>query len=269
MRKPTEKHPEPALTFTPPANLANVTVILVEPAVPGNIGSAVRAMKTMGLSDLVVVNGPAGFRDHQQAIMLGHGAHDVLQRARVVSTWEEATDGLHRLVGTTHRKRRAQFPQVVEARVAATKIAAVSQKHRVGLVFGREEAGLTDAELRRCHDIATVPQAAAHPSLNLAQAVMLFAYEIYLASLGDVPQPTHNLATVHEVESVLTHLAESLAKVGFRPHQGDPESFLRSLRRVLGRAPLEKRDCNVLHRICQQIDYFAGARPSRPLRSGE
>ena len=244
------------MTFGAPGNLANVVVILVEPAVPGNIGSTARAMKTMGLSHLVVVNG-AKFKDNQQAIMLAHGAGDLLARAREVPTWEDATEGLHWLVGTTHRKRRAQFPQLVEARQAAAKVAELSKKHRIGIVFGREEAGLSDAELRKCHDIASVPQAAEHPSLNLAQAVMLFSYEIYLASLGEVPKPRYNLATVHEVEGLLKHLSESLAKVGFRPHQGDPESFLRSLRRVLSRAPLEKRDVNVLHRICQQIDYFA------------
>ena len=260
MRKPTEQHPEPALTFGTPRNLHNVSVILVEPAVPGNIGSAARAMKTMGLGDLVVINGPKDFADHQQAIMLGHGAGDILKHARAVTTWHDATDGLHWLVGTTHRKRRAQFPQIIEARQAAAKIAELSHQHRVGIVFGREEAGLSDTELRLCHDIASVPQAAEHPSLNLAQAVMLFAYEVYLASLGEIPKPRYNLATVHEVESVLKHLSESLAKVGFRPHQGDPESFLRSLRRVLSRAPLEKRDANVLHRICQQIDYFAKSR---------
>jgi TrmH family RNA methyltransferase len=255
MRKPHETHPEPVLTFEPPASLANVTVILVEPSAPGNIGSAARAMKTMGLRDLVVVNGP-DFREHPQAIMMGHGARQLLEKARAVATWEEATEGLHWLVGTTHRKRRAQFPQTLEAREAALKIAGLSQNHRVGLVFGREEAGLTDAELRKCHDIASAPQCAEHPSLNLAQAVMLFSYEIFLASLGKVPAPRYNLATAHEVESLLKHLAESLARVGFRPHQGDPESFLRSLRRVLSRAKLEKRDCNVLHRICQQIDYY-------------
>src|SRR2546422_5901320 len=108
MRNPTEQPPGPALTSPPPANLANVTVILVEPAVPGNIGSAARAMKTMGLTDLVVLNGPKGFSMHQQAIMLGHGAGDLLEKARTVTTWEEATEGLHWLVGTTHRKRRAQ-----------------------------------------------------------------------------------------------------------------------------------------------------------------
>jgi tRNA/rRNA methyltransferase len=262
MRKPTEKHPQPALTFGALPNLANITVILVEPATPGNVGSTARAMKTMGLSHLVVVNG-VKFKEQPQAIMLGHGAGDVLARAREVPTWEEATAGLHWLIGTTHRKRRAQFPQVLTARETAGKIAALSQKHKVGLVFGREEAGLTDAELRQCQEIASVPQAADHPSLNLAQAVMIFAYEIFLASLGEIPKPRHNLATVHEVESVLQHLATSLAKVGFRPHQGDPESFFRSLRRVLGRAPLEKRDCNVLHRICQQIDYYVKDHPAR------
>jgi TrmH family RNA methyltransferase len=256
MRKPNEKHPEPVLTFAPPPNLANVAVILVEPASPGNIGSAARAMKTMGLHDLVVLNGPADFANHQQTITLGHGAQELLQHARTATTWGHATEGLHWLVGTTHRKRRAQFPQIVDARQAAVKIAELSLKHRVGIVFGREETGLTDVELRNCHDIASVPQVAEHPSLNLAQAVMLFSYEVYLASLGEVPKARYNLATVHEVETVLNHLSESLAKVGFRPHQGDPESFLRSLRRALSRAPLEKRDVNVLHRICQQVDYY-------------
>ncbi len=256
MRKPNEKDPGPALTFTAPRHLANITVILVEPAVPGNIGSAARAMKTMGLANLVVLNGPKDFQTHMQAIMFGHGAGDLLKNARHVATWEEATDGLHWLVGTTHRKRRAQFPQVVEARQAAAKIAELSHKHRVGIVFGREEAGLSDTELRLCHDIVSVPQATEHPSLNLSQAVMLLAYEVYLASMGEIPKPRYNLATVHEVESLLKHLSTSLAQIGFRPHQGDPDSFLRSLRRVIARAPLEKRDCNVLHRICQQIDYY-------------
>src|SRR5439155_979902 len=87
MRKPHETHPEPALTFAGPDNLANITVILVEPATAGNIGSTARAMKTMGLSDLVVVNG-VKFKDSQQATMMGHGAGDMLTRAREIPTWE-------------------------------------------------------------------------------------------------------------------------------------------------------------------------------------
>jgi TrmH family RNA methyltransferase len=261
MRKPNEKHPEPALTFKPPTNLPNISILLMEPATPGNIGSAARAMKTMGLSDLVVINGPENFRILQQTNLMGHGAADVLDKARAVHSWEEATEGLHWLVGTTHRKRRAQFPQVIPVREAAGKIAGLSQNHRVGIVFGREDTGLTDPELRRCHTLASVPQCSEHPSLNLSQAVMLFSYEIFLASFGQVPAPDYSLATVHEVEYVLKHLSESLARIGFRPHQGDPDSFIRSLRRVIGRSPLEKRDCNVLHRICQQIDYYVKDHP--------
>ncbi len=255
MRKPHETHPEPALTFAPPPNLTNVTIILLEPSVPGNIGSSARAMKTMGLNDLVVVNGPK-FKGEPEALKMGHGAWDLLEKAREVKTWDEATEGLHWLIGTTHRKRRAQFPQTLPAREAAQKIAVLSQKHRVGIVFGREESGLSDAELRRCQELSTVPSGAEHPALNLSQAVMLYSYEVFVASMGEIPVQPKTLATIHEVESLLKHLGESLAKVGFRPHQGTPESFLRSLRRVLSRAPLEKRDVNVLHRVCQQIDYY-------------
>jgi TrmH family RNA methyltransferase len=188
MRKPHEKHPGPSLTFFSLPNLANVSVILVEPATAGNVGSAARAMKTMGLADLVVVNG-VKFKDCPQATMMAHGAGEILDRARQLVSWDAATEGLHWLIGTTHRKRRSQFPQTVSVREAAAKVAALSQTHRVGMVFGREETGLTDAELRKCQDVASVPQAAEHPSLNLAQAVMVFGYEIFLASLGEVPKP--------------------------------------------------------------------------------
>ena len=255
MRKLNEKHPQPVLTFGGLPNLTNITVILVEPATAGNVGSAARAMKTMGLRDLVVLNGPK-FKGELEAIKMGHGAGDLLEAAREVSTWEQATEGIHWLIGTTHRKRRAQFPQTLPAREAAQKVAALAPKHRVAIVFGREESGLSDAELRRCQELTTVPSGAEHPALNLSQAVMLYSYEILLATMGEVPVMPRKLATVHEVESLLQHLSGALAKVGFRPHQGDPDSFLRSLRRVLGRAPLEKRDVNVLHRICQQIDYY-------------
>lgn len=256
MRKPTEKFPEPALTLPAPTWFAHVRVILVEPATPGNVGSAARAIKTMGLRELVVVNG-CRFKGESQAIMMGHGAADILEAAQEVATWEEATAGLHWTIGTTHRKRRSQFAQPMTAREAGQRVADLARAHRVGLVFGREESGLTDLELRRCNELSSVPSGAAHPSLNLAQAVMIYAYEVFQASLGDLPPRRHALATVHEVDTMLQHLGESLELIGFRPHQGDPESFLRSLRRVFSRAPLEKRDVNVLHRICQQIDYFA------------
>jgi len=256
MRKPNEKFPEPWLTVPAPAWFQNIAVILVEPAVAGNVGSTARAIKTMGLRDLVVLNG-CKFKGTAQAIMMGHGAADILENAREVATWEEATAGLHWTIGTTHRKRRAQFAHPMTSHAAGKRVADLAREHRVGLVFGREDSGLTDIELQRCNEPSTVPSGAAHPSLNLSQAVMIYAYEIFQASLTELPPRRHELATVQEVEQMLKHLGESLGTIGFKPHQGDPESFLRSLRRVLSRAPLEKRDVNVLHRVSQQIDYFS------------
>ncbi|MCS7048626.1 MAG: hypothetical protein NZ483_04960, partial [Verrucomicrobiae bacterium] len=179
-------------------------------------------------------------------------------------SWDEAVADLHWLIGTTHRRRRAQFADPLTAVEAARRLLELAPRHRVGLVFGREASGLTDAELRRCHEISSVPSGAEHPSMNLAQAVMVYAYELYQQSRQAPPPRRHPLATVEEVEHLLRHMGESLAKVGFRPHQGDPETFLRSLRRVLSRAPLERRDVNVLHRICQQIDHYVSAREASP-----
>src|SRR5262249_13191159 len=157
-------------------------------------------------------NGPRGFQQDMETIKMGHGAREIIENARVVSSWEDATAGLHWLVGTTHRKRRAQFPQLIESRVAAGKIAELTQRHRVGIIFGREESGLTDEELRKCQTITTIPSAAAHPALNLSQAVMVLCYEVFLASMREIPPAKYNLATIHEVEGVLGHLSESLAR---------------------------------------------------------
>lgn len=255
MRKPNQQTPDAALTAPPPAWFTNIAIILVEPAEPGNIGAAARAIKTMGLSQLVTVNG-AEFKNHPQAQRMAHGALDILQNAREVATWEDAVRDLHWLIGTTHRRRRAQFADPLTAVEAARRLLELAPCHPVGLVFGREASGLTDAELRRCNEISSIPSGAEYPSMNLAQAVMVYAYELYQQSRQPPPPRRHPLATVEEVEHLLRHLGASLAKVGFRPHQGDPETFLRSLRRVLSRAPLERRDVNVLHRICQQIDYY-------------
>ncbi len=257
-------HSQVELTFAAPGCLANVTVVLVEPAEPGNIGAVARAMRTMGLTDLVVWNGPPQpLTSYAEARMMAHGARDLLESARIVSTWDEATAGLHWLVGTTHRKRRMQFAQVEDVHHAAVKVIELSQhpNQRVGILFGREQSGLNDEELRRCQTLATIPSATAHPSLNLAQAVMVFAAEIFRASLGAVPVPQPELASVHEIESVIDHLRRSLGGIGFVPHQSDSDTFMRAVRRVLSRAPLEQRDCRVIHRICQQIDYYVRRHP--------
>jgi TrmH family RNA methyltransferase len=256
---PTHK----VLDLAAPRNLANVAFILVEPQTPGNVGSAARAIKTMGFTDLIVVGG-CRFKDNRQAQAFAHGADDVLQGARVVASLDEAFMGIHRIVGTTHRSRDAGVPQVQPIRELVPHLVEVSQKFRVGVVFGREDKGLYDNELGRCHLCTTVPAIHRVPSLNLAQAVQVVAYEIFLGSFGKIAGPKLDLAPDLEVERAIQHFVAAMTQVGFRPHRDEPESFARPLRRVFSRAVLENRDVRVLHRIAHQVEKFAAGKVKRP-----
>ena len=258
MKKPSHK----VLDLQVPHSLANVAFILVEPQTPGNVGSAARAIKTMGFNDLIVVGG-CKFKEDRQAVAFAHGAGDVLRGARVVGSLDEAFEGLHRLIGTTHRSRDVGVPQVQPIREIVPHIVEVSQKFRVGIVFGREDMGLYDNELGRCHLCTTVPAVHRVPSLNLAQAVQVVAYEVFLGSIGKVVGPKLDLSPDLEVERAIQHFVAAMVQVGFRPHHGDPESFARPLRRVFSRAALENRDVRVLHRVAHQVAKFAAGKVKR------
>ena len=175
-----------AIRVDVPTNLENIRVILFEPREPGNIGSAARALKGMGLSQLYLVN-PVPFLEAKPTWYMAHGATDVIENCCVVETLEDALEGIQFLVGTTHRRRAPRLSRSVSAREAAQEIASISQQQQVALLFGREDFGLSTSEISRCQLIASVPMAAKNPSLNLAQAVQIFAYEVFLASAGDIP----------------------------------------------------------------------------------
>ena len=134
---------------------------------------------------------------------MAHGATDVIESCRVVETLEDALEGVQFLVGTTHRRRDPRLPPSVSVREAAQEIASISQDQQVGLLFGREDFGLSTSQISRCQLIASVPMAAKNPSLNLAQAVQIFAYEVFLASAGDIPPAELEYADVNEIRSVL------------------------------------------------------------------
>ncbi|MBI3946835.1 MAG: RNA methyltransferase [Armatimonadetes bacterium] len=237
-----------ALARRPPDNLANVRFILVETQTPGNVGSTARAMKTMGLSDLVLVN-PTPFRGVPEARNLAHGALDVLEGARVVTDLQEAVGDLHMLVGTTNRRRIGVLPEMVTAKEAAVEIAAISQDHRVGVLFGREDRGLSTAHLTHCQVVATIPVAEGMPSLNLSHAVQVFAYEVFQASLGALRRRPADLAALSEQEALIQRVNSLLLAIGFKPFKEDPGTFAQTLRRVFGRAGMERRDVRALHKL--------------------
>ena len=249
----TASSPEPigrqrAIRVDVPTNLDNIRVILFEPREPGNIGSAARALKGMGLSQLYLVN-PIPFLEAKPTWYMAHGATDIIENCCVVETLDDALEGIQFLVGTTHRRRDPRLPPSVSAREAAQEITTISQRQQVGLLFGREDFGLSTSQISRCQLIASVPMAAKNPSLNLAQAVQVFAYEVFLASAGDIPPSELEYADVNEIEAFYGRITNLLQRIGVTPYNHDWETFLKSLRRVFSRTQLEQRDIATLDMI--------------------
>jgi len=240
--------------------LTNIAVVLVEPKTPGNIGSVARAMKNMGLSRLILVN-PAEFRV-PEARWMAHASTDILDGAESVSTIEDALADATTIIGTTHRigRRRGPFYTPKEA---AQKVVSLAQVGRVALVFGPEDRGLLNPELELCHMLGRIPCASSYPSLNLSQAVMVFAYEIYVASLAPPPPPSLKPASFREIEHMYRRIDEVLTQIGFIS-RNTPTSFMRSVRRVFGRTRLEYRDVATIHKICDQIGRIAAHNEKAP-----
>ena len=234
-----------AIPVSVPDNLVNIRVILFEPREPGNIGSVARVVKGMGLSQLYLVN-PVPFRDADEAWYMAHGAKDILENCHVVPELKDALDGIQYLVGTTHRRRDVRLPQPVPAREAAQTIATISQDKSVALLFGREDFGLSTDQMSLCQLTASVPMATKNPSLNLAQAVQIFAYEVFFASLDEHPPSEIDYAEVNALEEFYERVTRLLDKIGVTPYNQDWETYLKSLRRVFSRAPLEARDIATL-----------------------
>ena len=237
-----------AIPVTVPENLTNIRIILFEPREPGNIGSVARVVKGMGLSQLYLVN-PVPFQDVDAAWYMAHGAQDIVENCQVVPELKDALEGIQYLVGTTHRRRDVRLPQPVPARDAAQTIATISQDKSVALLFGREDFGLSTDQLSLCQLTASVPMATKNPSLNLAQAVQIFAYEVFVASLDEYPPSEIDYAEVNALEEFYGRVTRLLDKVGMSPYNREWETYLKSLRRVFSRAPLEPRDIATLDMI--------------------
>jgi tRNA/rRNA methyltransferase len=155
--------------------------ILVKPAVPENIGAAARAIKTMGFRSLRLVN-PVNYPD-EKALWLAHGSADILRQASIYNSLDESVRDIDFIVGTTSKKRKVKFnhydPEDV-LRIIQSKGKSITS---AGIVFGCEESGLTNNELRKCDILSSIPMKALYPSLNLAQVVMLYAYVLSPLSL--------------------------------------------------------------------------------------
>jgi tRNA (cytidine32/uridine32-2'-O)-methyltransferase len=235
--------------------MANARIVLVNTSHPGNIGGVARAMKNMGIHNLVLVDPqefPSGKADARSA-----GAKDVLENARVVGSLEEAIEGCALVVGTSARSRNIPWP-LMDPRETAAQALAELPKHQVAFVFGREDRGLTNDELHLCNFHVHIPSHEDFSSLNLAAAVQVIAYELRMALLasekGDEPAPIWGtewdaeLATNDQMEKLFEHMQETLVEIEFLDLD-NPRQLMARLRRLYVRARMDQVEHNIMRGI--------------------
>ncbi|MEW5806416.1 MAG: RNA methyltransferase [Acidobacteriota bacterium] len=237
--------------------LENIKIILVEPQHAGNIGACARAMKNMGLSHLALVN-PVEFMV-EEGLKMAVDAKGILRNAELFTSLEKALRETSLSIGTTRRQGKMRKP-VYSISTIARKISSFSEKNKVAFVFGREDKGLLTKELQLCTFVTTIPSSEKLPSLNLAHAVMITCYELFLtSSLPTIEEPPL-LAKFEDVESFYRHLEGILVKIGFL-NEAYPTTIMVALRRLFGKADLEPREVKILRGILRQIQWYV-SRPS-------
>ncbi len=234
-------------------NLSNIGIILAEPQIPENIGSTARAMNNMGLHRLILVN-PKSL-DHSRLLKTATGpSQAIVESMEVFDNLESALGPFHFIAGLTARTGSLR-PAITRPRRLAGDLISLTQNNLAGLLFGPEDRGLSNEQLRYCHTIASIPTAG-FSSLNLAQAVMIVCYEIFLASDEAPAKPVPRLANSFELEGMYDHLRHILMKIGFLNPQ-NPEHWMLNIRRYLSRIPLRAREVRIIRGVCRQIDWYA------------
>jgi len=234
-----------------PSLLDRVRVVLTRTSHPGNIGGAARAMKTMGLSRLVLV-APQVFPS-EVATARASGATDVLDNARIVDTLEEALEGTIFSAAMTARRRELSLP-MQWSRDAATEIAGYAATGDVALVFGNETSGLSNEELALCHLPVMIPTNPDYSSLNLASAVQILSYELRLCMTerGVAPDGLAEAASFEEVEGFYGHLERAMIHAGFHDPE-NPRRLMPRIRRLFGRIRLEREEVGILRGILSAL----------------
>jgi tRNA/rRNA methyltransferase len=228
--------------------------VLVRPQSSGNIGAAARAIKNMGFADLRLV-APENYQPRAARAMAVH-AGDILAEATIYPNLTAALTDCTLAVGTTARggPYRAEASPLREG---ARQMVAASTANRIAIVFGPEDCGLTNQDLKFCQRLITIPSAAEYSSLNVAQAVMVVAYELRMSLTAEsAPVATAQLAPVTELDAMLTRLEEALITIGFIPASG-ADHIMFALQALLSRGGVLPRELDILNGLARQIRWFA------------
>lgn len=228
----------------------NIFFVLIEPQEPGNIGSAARAIKNMGFENLELIN-PVYFLT-KEAEWMACQAYDIVKKAIVYPTINEAIKDKNLVIGTTRRlgKRRGL---ILPLRDSVKRIISSAKKNKVAILFGREKNGLTNEEVDKCGFLITIPANPYAPSLNLAQSIMLVAYEIgYKNYSAEVPK----LVKQDEIDYLLKHIESTLKLLEYIP-RGDRDlekKIMRNIKNLIRRGGVTDWEVRMLHGICSQIE---------------
>ena len=233
---------------------APVRIVLIDPSHPGNIGSVARAMKNMAVTDLVLVR-PRSF-PHPESNALAAGADDILANARIVATVAEAVADCGFIAGTTSRPR-SYYWEFTTPRDVAARIVGASDESRVALLFGSERYGLGTEDLQYCNVLVRIPANPEYCSLNLAMAVQLITYEIFMAreQPQSVTQLELPLAPSDAVEHFYTHLQQVMNEIDFEDKTGH---LMERLRRLFNRAQMDRNEVNILRGILSAVQGRRG-----------
>ncbi|MEW6333466.1 MAG: RNA methyltransferase [Thermodesulfobacteriota bacterium] len=233
-------------------HLDHVTIVLKGPKFPGNVGSAARCAKNMGIGRLIVV-GSRDLDDEAVRQMATHVSKDVVEAIRHFDTLDEALAGFSWVVGTTARQGSGRGPAVSPRRMAESLV-ALSQSNTIALLFGPEDTGLTNDDLRFCQTVVTIPTAG-FKSLNLSHAVMILCYELLVAQMGPETAPVPKLASSRELEGMYVQLKAVLRAIGFLNPE-NPDYWMMHIRRLLARTTLQAREVKIIRGICRQIEWY-------------
>ena len=233
--------------------LDHITIVLQRPRFPENIGAAARAMRNMGIRRMIVVE-PENYELSRVLKMATHVAADVVQEIRIAQDLRAALSPFHMVVGTTARLGGEREVVQSPSRIAG-RLVSLSRENTIAIVFGPEDRGLSNEDLRLCHELVNIPTDE-FSSLNLAQAVMVICYELYTADGGGpLTEPTPRLATRHELDGMYDQLRDILVRINYINPE-NPDYWMNKIRRFFTRMQLKAGEVSIIRGICRQIDWY-------------
>ncbi len=245
-------------------NMENITILLKGPKYPGNVGSVARCAKNMGIARLAVV-GAGVLSAEEMKLMSTHVAADLVENIRYHDNLENVLGEFEFIVGTTSRLGSVRSP-VISPRQMAETLCDVSRHNRCALLFGPEDRGLSNDDLRYCHALVTIPTAETFKSINLSHAVMILCYELLTLSRESGDPFTPRLATTAESEGMFEQIQSLLSRIGFLNPQ-NPAYWMVHIRRFFARTKLQAKDVKIIRGFCRQLEWYldgAGSSPAEP-----